>query len=77
MAQLEVDDGLSVEDKEAKIRTSFDTARKDIAVIQAKIDSKKEEMAAMETAAPASSGSAPGVAIPEDHQPAAATIVTD
>eukprot|EP00562_Extubocellulus_spinifer_P003895 CAMPEP_0178522846 /NCGR_PEP_ID=MMETSP0696-20121128/28763_1 /TAXON_ID=265572 /ORGANISM="Extubocellulus spinifer, Strain CCMP396" /LENGTH=133 /DNA_ID=CAMNT_0020154013 /DNA_START=36 /DNA_END=437 /DNA_ORIENTATION=+ len=84
MAQLEVDDGMSVEEKEGKIRLAFDQARKDIAVIQAKIDCKKEEMTTMQVAeafasgtSGGSSGGAAGVEVPADHQPAAATIVTD
>mmetsp|Transcript_30341 Transcript_30341/g.44048 ORF Transcript_30341/g.44048 Transcript_30341/m.44048 type:complete len:187 (-) Transcript_30341:417-977(-) len=44
MGQLEVDTGMSTEEKEAKIRLAFDKARKDIAVIQAKIECKQEEM---------------------------------
>ena len=48
MEQLEVDNELSVEDKETKIRLSFDRARKDIAVIQAKIECKREEMGELE-----------------------------
>ena len=74
MAQLEVDDGMSVDEKEGKIRLSFDQARKDISVIQAKIDSKKEEMTKTEVV---DACGAPGVEIPADHQPAAATIVTE
>lgn len=84
MAQLEVDDGMSVEDKEGKIRLAFDQARKDIAVVQAKIDCKKEEMTTMQVAeafasgtSGGDSGGAAGVEVPADHQPAAATIVTD
>ena len=85
MAQLEVDDGMSVEEKEGKIRLAFDAARKDIAVIQAKIDCKKEEMTTMQvaeafasgTSGGSSSGGAAGVEVPADHQPAAATIITE
>mmetsp|Transcript_9184 Transcript_9184/g.25813 ORF Transcript_9184/g.25813 Transcript_9184/m.25813 type:complete len:130 (+) Transcript_9184:55-444(+) len=80
MAQLEVDDGMSVDEKEGKIRLSFDQARKDIVVIQAKIDSKKDEMTKTEVVDAFSSSStngSPGVEVPADHQPAAATIVTD
>mmetsp|Transcript_6023 Transcript_6023/g.8249 ORF Transcript_6023/g.8249 Transcript_6023/m.8249 type:complete len:141 (-) Transcript_6023:473-895(-) len=44
MEQLEVDTGMSTEEKEAKIRLAFDRARKDIAVVQAKIECKEEEM---------------------------------
>lgn len=65
MEQLEVDTGMSTEEKETKIRLAFDTARKEIAVTQAKIEVKKEEMVALaaegkgteaEVAIPPSSG---------------------
>jgi hypothetical protein len=36
-------------DKEAKIRACFDAARKDIAVVVAKKDCKKEEMAVLDS----------------------------
>ncbi len=48
MQQLEMDTGMPTEEKEAKIRLAFDTARKDIAVVQAKIECKKEEMSVLE-----------------------------
>ena len=48
MEQLEVDNETSIEDKESQIRLAFDKARKDIAVIQAKIDVKKEEIGDVE-----------------------------
>merc|ERR1712137_321611 len=48
MEDLESNDSLAVAEKEAKIRASFDAARKDIAVIQAKKECKKEEMAVLE-----------------------------
>jgi hypothetical protein len=48
MEELESASGMSNEDKEAKIRASFDAARKDIAVIVAKKECKKEEMAVLE-----------------------------
>jgi hypothetical protein len=48
MEQLELDTGMSTDEKETKIRLAFDGARKDIAVIQAKIEVKKEEMAVLE-----------------------------
>jgi hypothetical protein len=44
MAELETNDDLSTEEKESKIRASFDAARKDIAVIAAKRECKMEEM---------------------------------
>jgi hypothetical protein len=50
MEELEAAEGMSTQDKEAKIRASFDTARKDIAVIQAKKECKKEEMAVLDAA---------------------------
>uniref|UniRef100_A0A7S2A575 Uncharacterized protein n=1 Tax=Trieres chinensis TaxID=1514140 RepID=A0A7S2A575_TRICV len=48
MEQLEVDTGMSIEEKETKIRLAFDRARKDIAVVQAKIECKREEMTQLE-----------------------------
>ena len=48
MEELEASEGISNEDKEAKIRAAFDQARKDIAVIQAKKECKHEEMAVLE-----------------------------
>jgi hypothetical protein len=48
MEQLEMDTGMSTEEKEQKIRLAFDSARKDIAVTQAKVEVKKEEMAVLE-----------------------------
>ena len=50
MEELEAAEGMSTEDKEAKIRNAFDSARKDIAVVQAKKECKNEEMAVLETA---------------------------
>lgn len=44
MEQLEIDTDLTIDEKESKIRLAFDRARKDIAVIQAKIECKREEM---------------------------------
>ena len=44
MEELEAAEGMSDQDKEAKIRASFDNARKDIAVVQAKKECKKEEI---------------------------------
>lgn len=48
MEELEASEGMSTQDKEAKIRASFDQARKDIAVVQAKKECKKEEMAVLD-----------------------------
>ena len=48
MEELEASEGMSEQDKEAKIRASFDNARKDIAVILAKKECKKEEIAVLQ-----------------------------
>lgn len=48
MEELENDTALAQDDKETKIRAVFDAARKDIAVIRAKQDCKKEEMAVLD-----------------------------
>jgi hypothetical protein len=48
MAELEASESISTADKEAKIRAAFDTARKDIAVIEAKKECKKEEMTVLD-----------------------------
>lgn len=67
MEELESNEEISTTDKEAKIRAAFDQARKDIAVIAAKKECKKEEMSVLETdAAPVSS-------IP----PSAGTVLTN
>jgi hypothetical protein len=47
MAELEASD-MPASDKEGKIRAAFDQARKDIAVIEAKKECKKEEMAVLD-----------------------------
>jgi hypothetical protein len=49
MAELETAEDMSAEEKEAKIRNSFDSTRKDVAVIEAKKECKKEEMAVLTT----------------------------
>ena len=48
MSELESNSDLTTSAKEAKIRNAFDQARKDIAVIQAKKECKREEMAVLE-----------------------------
>lgn len=48
MEELEEDSSLTVTEKESKIRAAFDAARKDIAVIAAKKECKKEEMSVLE-----------------------------
>lgn len=49
MALLEVDNEMPLEEKEQKIRLAFDRARKDIAVINAKMECKKEEIAVLDS----------------------------
>jgi hypothetical protein len=48
MEELELNNDLNTSAKEAKIRNAFDRARKDIAVIAAKKECKREEMAVLE-----------------------------
>lgn len=67
MEELEAAEGMNNEEKEAKIRSAFDSARKDIAVIQAKKECKKEEMAVLET-------TAEGAAATSDIPPASGTV---
>jgi hypothetical protein len=49
MALLEVDNEMPLEEKEQRIRLAFDRARKDIAVINAKLECKKEEIAVLDS----------------------------
>lgn len=70
MAELETAETMSAEDKEAKIRNAFDSARKDIAVIEAKKECKKEEMTVLEAE---SGGGMPMNNIP----PSSGTILTN
>ena len=72
MAELEGDDAMPTQEKEAKIRAAFDAARKDIAVIQAKKECKKEEMAVLEAESGAAS-SGPTYDIP----PSDGVVVTN
>ena len=71
MEALESNNELAVEEKEAKIRSAFDAARKDIAVIRAKKDCKYEEIAVME--AEAGGGAANTSNIP----PSSGTVLTN
>jgi hypothetical protein len=57
MESLQIDNELTMEQKEKRIRLAFDRARKDIAVIMAKIEVKKEELAALEAQMAAASRS--------------------
>jgi hypothetical protein len=51
MEELENNTAMSTEEKEGKIRAAFDAARKDIAVIQAKKECKKEEISVLDAEA--------------------------
>lgn len=53
MESLELDMATPIERKEQKIRLAFDQARKDIAVVSAKIECKKEEVLVLEAEADA------------------------
>lgn len=79
MEELESAGGMSDQDKEAKIRASFDNARKDIAIVLAKKECKKEEIAVLqatmgvgdvpsEPAIPPSSGAVLTNAHPQDAE---------
>jgi len=69
MEELETAEGMSTTDKEAKIRACFDAARKDIAVIVAKKDCKKEEMAVLDSTS--DSGAASNI------PPSSGTVLTN
>ena len=68
METLETNTTMSNEDKEAKIRAAFDSARKDIAVIVAKKECKQEEMSVLEVDNAAGSSDIP---------PASGTVITN
>lgn len=75
MEELEKDESMSDADKESKIRAAFDNARKDIAVVQAKKECKKEEMAVLATA---TSGSEDDVPMSSDPiPPSSGEVVTN
>lgn len=67
MAELEASD-MPAGDKETKIRAAFDQARKDIAVIEAKKECKKEEMAVLDPEAAPTTSNIP---------PSAGTVITN
>lgn len=70
MEELEKAEGMSDQDKEAKIRASFDNARKDVAIVQAKKECKKEEIAVL---------NAEAGGVPEEHviPPSSGTVLTN
>lgn len=74
MAELENDDSTPASEKEQKIRAVFDAARKDIAVIQAKKDCKKEEMAVLDAESGATT--APSTTT-SDIPPSSGTVLTN
>lgn len=67
MDELEAAENISTSEKESKIRAAFDQARKDIAVIQAKKECKKEEMSVLD----------PDGAPTNDIPPSSGTILTN
>lgn len=73
MEALEQDTGMPTEEKESKIRLAFDNARKDIAVIQAKIECKKEEMSVLE----AESSGATVTTATDSIPPSSGAVLTD
>lgn len=70
MEGLESNTELTVSEKEAKIRAAFDAARKDIAVISAKRECKREEMSVLDADA---GNAAPVNNIP----PSSGTVMTN
>lgn len=75
MDSLEKDSELSMEEKRGRISLAFDRARKDIAVIQAKIDCKKDEMRALDADVPSNTTT---LAVPvDDIPPSTGTIISD
>lgn len=73
MELLETDNDMPLEEKEAKIRLAFDRARKDVAVIQAKIECKKEELAVLD--AQQSAASAVGQKVNYSIPPSSGNVV--
>ena len=71
MEGLETNEELTVSEKEAKIRAAFDAARKDIAVISAKRECKREEMSVLD--AESNAAAAATSSIP----PSSGTIMTN
>jgi hypothetical protein len=69
MEELEAAESMGTEEKESKISSSFDSARKDIAVIRAKKECKIEEMAVLETATEGGATS--------DIPPSSGTVLTN
>jgi len=72
MEELEDDTSLTTSEKEAKIRASFDAARKDIAVIQAKKECKREEMSVLEA-----EGGAADASMVNDIPPSSGAVITN
>ena len=68
---------LSVAEKEKKIRSEFDCARKDIAVVQAKIDCKRDEIKALEKSSSVgnTSNTSTAVTTPVGNQPTSNFVI--
>jgi len=76
MESLEVDSDLTIDEKEGRIRLAFDRARKDIAVVQAKIDCKQEEMTILEEESAAALAASNSSGPSSHHQPSNHVIMT-
>lgn len=75
MLLLEVDNEMPMEEKEQKIRQAFDRARKDIAVIQAKIECKREEIAVLEAEMAAAAAASKGTNQSYNIPPSSGNVV--
>lgn len=73
MEELENDSSLTTAEKETKIRAAFDAARKDIAVIQAKKECKKEEISVLDAEAEGE----PSGTLVNDIPPSSGTVLTN
>ena len=75
MEELEASgNDLSVAEKEKKIRSEFDCARKDIAVVQAKVDCKKDEIKALEQPSSVENTST-AISAPVGNQPSSNFVI--
>merc|ERR1719464_1301421 len=66
MIELEsaADNGMSEQEKEAMIRSAFDNARKDIAIVRAKMECKREEIAVLDSTSSSSASASTTYDIP-------------
>merc|ERR1719464_71792 len=74
MIELEsaADNGMSEQEKEAMIRSAFDNARKDIAIVRAKMECKREEIAVLDATSSSASASTT-----YDIPPSSGTVLTN